>query len=176
MQVISQEICACVSSMPVKNPKKAAFWPIDNIIFSWWLHNIQNNTNPILIIVSNNPLISIGSIPHNMAIFSDAALGWFPLWQIQSGRIRRNAVSQQQLLNIKWFIIGMTLNNRRRSNLRRIFTTSRSIRLFSLIVSCTFWNLLPLGRKLVLSISLCLLLILILSCTLKGSILAGRSV
>ena len=80
MQIVSQKVRTSISSMAIKYSEEAAFGPISNILLCWWLHNIEDNTDPILIIVSDNSLIGIGSIAHDVSIFADTALGWFPHW------------------------------------------------------------------------------------------------
>ena len=42
MELIPEELCTSVSSMPVVHPKKAAFWPI-LVLAMGWFSNIQND-------------------------------------------------------------------------------------------------------------------------------------
>ena len=100
MQVVSQKVRTSITSVAIKYSEKAAFRPISNILLGWWLHDIEDNTYPILVIVSDNPLIGIGSISHDVSIFTHTALGWLPHWQIESIWIWRGTISEEQPLDI----------------------------------------------------------------------------
>lgn len=68
MQIIPEKISTSGSPMPIINAKKAALWPRCITRFTLGLHNIQNNSNPIFIIIPCNSLIGISSISTNKAI------------------------------------------------------------------------------------------------------------
>jgi len=55
MKIISQEICTVHSSMSIKNSKICNFFPLSTIL---WSGNIQNNSDTILIVIPDRPLIS----------------------------------------------------------------------------------------------------------------------
>jgi len=40
MQIVSKEVCASIPTMAIKYAKEAAFRPVFDIFFSWWLHYI----------------------------------------------------------------------------------------------------------------------------------------
>lgn len=84
MQVVSQKIRTSITSMTIKYSEKAALRPIYYILLGWWLHDIEDNTDPILIIVSDNSLIGVCSIAHYVSIFAHTALGWLPHWKVES--------------------------------------------------------------------------------------------
>jgi hypothetical protein len=65
--------------MTVKYTKESAFRPIITF-FTWWLHNVKNDRDSILIIVSDYPLVSICSITRNNAILSNGTLGLLKVW------------------------------------------------------------------------------------------------
>ena len=67
MQILSQKITTIRSTMPIINRKKRRLNPI--------LHNIQNNTNPILVILPRDTLIRINSISLNITIFLTTYFG-----------------------------------------------------------------------------------------------------
>ena len=78
VQVVSQKISASISSMAIKDSEETALGPVGDILLSWRLHDVQNDTNPILIIVSDDSLVGICSIPHDVSILSHTALCWLP--------------------------------------------------------------------------------------------------
>lgn len=104
MQVVSEEVSTSVTSMTIENTKEAAFGPVYNIFFGGWLHDIQNYTDSILVVISNDSLISVSCISHNVTIFAYTTFRWLPARQIQNCRIRRSTSSKQQLFNIQWLI------------------------------------------------------------------------
>merc|ERR1712166_813963 len=64
MQIISQEISARISSMPIKYTKEAALWPVLNVFLGWRLHNIEHDADSVLVVVSDDSLVCIGSVPN----------------------------------------------------------------------------------------------------------------
>jgi len=93
--------------MSIKNPKKGAFGPIFNIFFTRWLHNIEHNTYPILIIISNNSLVGISSIPCNTPIFPHTAFCWFPGWKVNTGWVKGWACTKEQRFNVQFLEFGV---------------------------------------------------------------------
>ena len=94
MQVVSEEVSTSITSMTIEDPKETTFGPIDNILFGGWLHDIQNYTDPIFVVISNNSLISISCISHNMTIFAYTAFRRLPTRQIKNSRIRWSSSSK----------------------------------------------------------------------------------
>jgi hypothetical protein len=82
MQIVTKEVGTGVSSMAIKHPEKAAFGPIINIFFRWWLHYIQNYAYSIFVVVSDDTLIGVGSVAHDESILSHAAFSWLPTGQV----------------------------------------------------------------------------------------------
>jgi hypothetical protein len=79
MQIVSQEISTGIPTMTVKYTKESAFRPIITF-FARWLHNVKNDGDSILIVVSDYPLVSICSITRNNAILSNGTLGLLKVW------------------------------------------------------------------------------------------------
>jgi len=100
MQIVTKEVGASVSSMAIKHPEEAALGPIINIFFRRWLHYIQNYAYSVFVVVSDDTLISVGSVAHDESILSHAAFSWLPARQVQSCWVRRSAVAKQELLDI----------------------------------------------------------------------------
>ena len=99
MQIVSQKISAGCSSMSIKNSKKWTFRPF--FALPWMrFQNIQNNTDSIFIVVSNNSLVSIRCISSYNSVF----LIW-TFWLINScvkDLVRRH--QRRKLLILIWII------------------------------------------------------------------------
>lgn len=61
MEVVSQEIGARIPTVSIENAKEGTFWPIITF-FTGRLHNVKNDGYSVFIVVSDNSLVSIGSI------------------------------------------------------------------------------------------------------------------
>lgn len=109
MKVISQEICASVATMTIEDAKERALGPIHYVFFCGWLHNVQDNTNSVLVVITDNSLICVGCVPHDVSVFSHTALGRLPAWQIQRGWIWRWAIPKKQLLDIQRLVCFLRL-------------------------------------------------------------------
>lgn len=101
MQVVSQEVGTGVATVTVKDAEEGALWPMLNVLLLRWLHDVQDDAYSVFVVVTDDALVGVGCIPHNTSIFSDTALSGLPSWQVQTFRIRRWSVSQQQSLNIQ---------------------------------------------------------------------------
>ena len=100
MQIISQEVSARISSMAIKYTKEAALWPVLNVFLGRRLHDIEHDADSVLVVVSDDSLVRIRSVPNYAAILSNTAFGGLPAWQIQGCRIWRWPIAQQKRLNI----------------------------------------------------------------------------
>ena len=100
MQIISQEVSARISSMAIKYTKEAALWPVLNVFLGRRLHDIEHDADSVLVVVSDDSLVRIGSVPNYAAIFSDTAFSGLPAGKIQGCRVRRWSVAEQKRLNI----------------------------------------------------------------------------
>lgn len=80
MEVVSQKVSTSVSTVPVKDSEERAFWPVLHILLAWGLHDVEDYTNSVFIIVSNDSLICVGCISDDASILSYTTLGWFPGW------------------------------------------------------------------------------------------------
>lgn len=67
MKLISEEISTCRSSMAIINSKKRTSGPVINL-FEFGFNNIKNNRDSVLIIISNNTLMSICWVTANNSI------------------------------------------------------------------------------------------------------------
>lgn len=69
--------------MAVEHAKEADLWPLDfNIAFVFRFQDIKNYTDSVLVIVSNDSLICIGSIRLNYTAFLLTGLGWLMVLQL----------------------------------------------------------------------------------------------
>ena len=100
MQIISEKVSARISTMSVKYTKEAALWPVFDVLLGGRLHDIEHDADSVLVVVSDDSLVRIRSVPNYAAILSNTAFGGLPAWKIQGCRIWRWPVAQQKRLNI----------------------------------------------------------------------------
>jgi hypothetical protein len=74
MQLIPKKVSACSSSMSIIYCKETASRPLINL-FKLWFNNIEYYAYSILIIVSNNALMGVGSIAAHHTIFFAGEFG-----------------------------------------------------------------------------------------------------
>ena len=82
MQVISQEVGAGISTVAIEYTKETALRPVFDILFGWRLHDIQYNTDSVLIVVSDDALVCVCSIAHYDPVFPNAAFCWLPTREV----------------------------------------------------------------------------------------------
>ena len=75
--------------MPVKHSKEANLWPL-NVQFSLalGLKNIKNDTDAIFVVLTNNALVSVGSITFNDSTFLSAGFCRLMVLQKQLFRVK----------------------------------------------------------------------------------------
>jgi len=83
MKVVSEIVSACRATVAIKDTEKAYLGPINiNIGLILGFQDVQNNRNPIFVIVSNDSLVSIGSIRLNDAALLLTCLGWLMVFKL----------------------------------------------------------------------------------------------
>lgn len=82
MQVVSEEVGAGVATVAVKDPEEAAFGPFFDVLLDRRLHDVQDDTDAVLVVVANDALVGVSRIAHDETIFAYAALRWLPAGQI----------------------------------------------------------------------------------------------
>ena len=87
--------------MTIKNSKECTFRP-SLTLFGRWFHYIENDGDPIFIIISDYTLIGIGCIPWNNSILSDRAFSWFKVWKGYSVRILNRLITKEDSINISY--------------------------------------------------------------------------
>lgn len=107
MQIISQEVSACISSMSIKYTKEATLWPVLNVFLGRRLHDIEHDADSVLVVVSDDSLVRIGSVPNYAPIFSNTAFGGLPARKIQGCRVWRWPVAEQKCLNIQLLLLRL---------------------------------------------------------------------
>ena len=66
MEVVSQIVSACSSAVTIKDAKEADLRPLNvEVLLALGLENVEDDRDTILIIITNDSLISIGSIRFN---------------------------------------------------------------------------------------------------------------
>lgn len=53
MQIVSEKISASMSPMAIVNAKETTFGPLVGNPLIFWTHNVQNDRNTVLIVISN---------------------------------------------------------------------------------------------------------------------------
>ena len=82
MQVVSEEVSANGTAVSIINSKEGAFRPLLTlVILRFRFHNIQNDCDPILIIITDDALIRIRAIARNQAVALIRILGVLIIWQ-----------------------------------------------------------------------------------------------
>ena len=69
MKVVSKEFSTQMPAMTIINPEEGAFRPCF-VLSMLWFHDVQDNGDTVLIITSNETLISVGSICSNYPVSS----------------------------------------------------------------------------------------------------------
>jgi len=70
VKIVSQKISTHVSSVSVIDSKEGAFGPGREVCFVGWTSHVQNDRHSIFIVISNNALMSVGSVgPDNPVSF-----------------------------------------------------------------------------------------------------------
>ena len=63
MKVVSEEVCTYGPSMTVIDAEEGAFGPLSAFkVFGFRLHNIQDNGHSVLVVISHDTLVCVGSI------------------------------------------------------------------------------------------------------------------
>jgi hypothetical protein len=58
VEVVSQEISASSSTVPVVDPKERTFGPLF-IYPLWWFDDVQDNRHPVLVVVPDDALVRV---------------------------------------------------------------------------------------------------------------------
>ena len=76
MEVIAQEVSTWIAAMSIKYTKKGTFRPVIALLARWF-HDVQNDRNAILVIISDNSLICVCSISRNDSVLPNWAFSLF---------------------------------------------------------------------------------------------------
>lgn len=105
MQVVSQEVSAGVAAVPIEDSEEAALGPVLDIFLGRRLHDVQDDADPVLVVVSDNALIRVRGVSHYESVFAHTALRRLPARQVESARVGRWSVAQQQLFYVKGLVV-----------------------------------------------------------------------
>lgn len=98
MQVVSEEVGTGVSTVAVENSEETALRPLLYVLLVRRLHDVEHDTDSVLVVVSDDALVRVGCVAHYEAILTNRALGGLPTRQVESSRIGRSTVPQKELL------------------------------------------------------------------------------
>jgi hypothetical protein len=63
MQIVPEIVRTCRPTMAIKDTKEANLWPLNvNMSLALRLENVQDDAHPVLIVISDDPLVGVGSI------------------------------------------------------------------------------------------------------------------
>lgn len=82
VQVVTQKVCASVSAVAVEDAKEAALWPIFDVLLRRRLHDVEDDTHAVLVVVPDDALVCVGRVAHDESVLAYAALGRLPARQI----------------------------------------------------------------------------------------------
>ena len=89
MKVVSKEFSTQMPTMAIVNPEEGAFRP-GFVLSMLWFHDVQDNGDTVLIITSNETLISVGSICSNYPVSSQTTFRGLMIWHNYPGtRLQR---------------------------------------------------------------------------------------
>lgn len=101
VEVVSQVLSAQMSPMAVENPKEANLGPFTFPYLVFRLKYVQNDADPVFIILANDSLISISSICLHDAALLVGGLGHLMILELEGLRIQHHWVlSKEQGLNV----------------------------------------------------------------------------
>lgn len=101
MQVVSKVFGAYMTTMTVENSKEAHLRPFTIPLFVLGLQNIQDNTDSVLVVFSNDTLVSISGICLHDSAFFIWCLSDFMIFELEGLRVERYGVlSKEQSLHI----------------------------------------------------------------------------
>jgi uncharacterized membrane protein YhaH (DUF805 family) len=70
VKIVTEEVGTGVTSMTVENAEEGTFWPVIAFLVRRF-HNVQNDGYSILIVVSDDALVSVCCISRDDAILAD---------------------------------------------------------------------------------------------------------
>lgn len=88
VQVVAQEVSACVAAVAVKNGKKLAFGPAVADLLRGLL-DVQHNRDAVFVVVSNDSLVSVGRIGLDDAVLLGRALCLLVVRQLHIRNLQR---------------------------------------------------------------------------------------
>ena len=74
VQIVAQEICACMTAMTIEDGEERAFGPPVALLLRWLLH-VEHDGHPVLIVVSNDALVGVRCVGLNHPILFHRILG-----------------------------------------------------------------------------------------------------
>jgi len=130
MKLISKIICTSGSSMAIVYGKEWASWPFFNL-FKFRFDYIQNNRNPIFIIISDNTLMGIGWITTDYTVLLASKFSWV---------IRRNITVDLVLFH--FHILLLLLHSHNKSSVGyQLIMTFRLLKWFLTLFLGLAWTL-----------------------------------
>lgn len=110
VQVVPQEVCACVATVAVENAEEGALGPVFDVLFAWRLHDVEDDADSVLVVVSDDALVGVRCVADDWAVLTNTALGGFPLRKIDGRWVHRWIVRQQESLDVEFLLPAVALS------------------------------------------------------------------
>ena len=68
VEVVLEIVSASVASMTIIHSEERAFGPCLNLLLALGLDDIEDDGNPVLVVITDNPLIRVGRVSVNDAV------------------------------------------------------------------------------------------------------------
>ena len=68
MQLVFEEVSTCASAMTVVDGKVAALWPARDVSPTRRLRHVQDDRDPVLVVVALDTLMSVGRVGRDEAV------------------------------------------------------------------------------------------------------------
>ena len=78
MKIVSQEVSTGVSTMAVEYAEEGTLGPVLDFFLAWRLHDVEDDTHSVFVVISYDSLICVGSVAHDAAIFTNTAFCRLP--------------------------------------------------------------------------------------------------
>jgi len=87
VQVVSEVLRAFRAPVPIIDPEIGAFGPVTEVFLALGLHDVEDDGDPVFVVVANDALVRICSVGSDGAVAFARELGWLVVTQHQRGGV-----------------------------------------------------------------------------------------